>query len=363
MKILFDHLCFWERYGGVSKYFVELLSRIPKEERILSVHYTNQNEYISRLPESNVKSLFGNFSFRGKPRLVRDVGKIFSLPNILRSNYDIYHPTHYDTYALPFVPKKVKTVATIHDLNYFKIPQLYNRRSNRLAEQELQMAKKVDHIITISNNTKNDIIELWNIPEERISVIYHGIEHMQYQQKLPILHNRPYILYVGRRNEYKNFQALIKAFTRISQVHKEIDLVCTGFPFTENEKKQLSQFGILSRCYSYQASELQLNQLYQNAEVFVFPSFYEGFGMPILEAMSAKCPTVLANTSCFPEIAQDAAIYFDPYQSDDLAMALINVLESTDLRQNLIEKGNERVKDFSWDKCANQHLEVYKSLL
>ena len=107
----------------------------------------------------------------------------------------------------------------------------------------------------------------------------------------------------------------------------------------------------------------QLNQLLANALAFIYPSLYEGFGMPILEAMSNSCPVVLSNASCFPEIAQDAGLYFDPKDIEDMYYKMSLMVEDEELRMNLIAKGNERVKDFSWEKCANQHIEVYKSLL
>lgn len=243
---------------------------------MVSLRYTNNNEYISSVNDIKTTSLLGKYDFRGKPRVVKEVGKLFSIPKLIRGKYDIHHPTHYDTYGLSLAPKHVKKVATIHDLNYFRIPDLYNKRSNDLIRHQMKMANSVDYIITISENTKRDIIDIWNINPQNISVIHHGIDKEIARTSLPTLHQRPYILYVGRRSKYKNFTALAKAVAALPDSFKDIDLVCAGTPFTPDEKASFEKLGILNRCFAYPASERELYQLYQHAELFIFLHFMKG---------------------------------------------------------------------------------------
>lgn len=360
MKILFDHLCFCQRFGGVPRYYVELIKHLPSDVVSLSVDYSN-NEYLKEL-DIKTKSFLNNYNFKGKCTAEREFGKLFSIPRLIRSDFDIYHPTHYDCYGFKYLKKNIRTVTTIHDMNFFTIPQFYTSHS-QFSKQQKKIAHKVSHIITISQNTKNDLCSLWNLPVDKISVIYHGIDHERYKASFKTNIHEPYFLYVGARNQYKNFENLIISFSRLHKHFPEIKLYCAGAPFTGNELKQFNHLDIAESVHSFQASDEELINLYKNAIGFIFPSYYEGFGLPILEAMASECPVLLSNTSCFPEIAGDAGLYFDPYQIDDIYEKMKLIVLDTELRQSLINRGNTRVQDFSWEKCAAQHLEVYKSLL
>jgi glycosyltransferase involved in cell wall biosynthesis len=140
-------------------------------------------------------------------------------------------------------------------------------------------------------------------------------------------------------------------------------LVCTGKSFTRNELQYIKELKLEKNIIYISATEEQMVRLYRDAELFVYPSYYEGFGLPLLEAMVCDCPIICSNTSCFPEIAQDAACYFDPYSQDEMYMAIMEVLTHASLRDQLILKGKERVRFFSWAKTAQEHLDVYKSLM
>jgi glycosyltransferase involved in cell wall biosynthesis len=361
MKVLYDHLCFMQRYGGVPKYFVELLKRMPIDDVVLTVRYSN-NEYLKELSIEKLHSFFRSSNFRGKARLESEFGKIFSIPSFFNKDLDIYHQTHYDPYAYKYLDKKIKTVTTIHDMNFWAIPSYYSLNNRTMRNQEIS-ANKANHIITISNNSKNDICKYWNIPEEKISVIYHGINDISHNNIPEYESSNPYILFVGARNIYKNFEGIVKSFSHLKKNHPLLQLYCAGNQPSNQEKKMLKQFGILDSVMFFQASNEQLISLYKGAKVFVFPSFYEGFGLPILEAMAANCPVALSNASCFPEIAGEAGAYFNPYDIDDMTSIINNILCDGSYALSLKEKGSKRVKDFSWDKCAQQHLKVYQSLL
>ena len=140
-------------------------------------------------------------------------------------------------------------------------------------------------------------------------------------------------------------------------------MVSTWKQFSAEEVERIGQLGLTDRIVHHSASEMEMKLLYRDALFFIFPSLYEGFGMPILEAMALDCPTVISDASCFPEIAGDATLYFDPKDVDSMVDSMVKMTEDSELRNKIIELGRERVKDFSWEKCANQHIDVYRSLL
>ena len=368
MKILYDHLGFMHKYGGVPKYYVELLKHFNSDIYTLLVLFSN-NYYLEESELLRIYHLFSNSHFKGKYTILNILNKCYSIPSLCCGKFDIYHQTLYDTYALKYLPKSKIYVTTMHDLNFVKIPQFYSKRSffERLLigpdmlNYQKESALKSDHIIAISHNTKQDLVNEWGIDPCKISVIYHGVSSPLKNLPEKRFHEKPYILYVGTRNLYKNFGNFRKAFFLLSD--KNIDLVCTGVPFSSDELLNLSSLHLSERVFCYPASEYDLARLYRDALCFVYPSFYEGFGMPILEAMSYGCPVVLSNTSCFPEIAQKAGLYFDPTEIDDIHEKMKIMTGDVALRHYYIEEGYKRIKSFSWEKCAQQHIEVYKSLL
>ena len=357
MKILFDHQLFsWQRYGGASKYFSMLLNYLPKDMWETTTIFSN-NSYVEALDLFPHHNFLKRFYFKGQGRIMHELNKKHTCKIIAKGNFDIYHQTHFDPFSIPYLGNK-PMVTTFHDINFSTLNP--DPKVEKWQEISLNRANK---IIAISKNTKKDLINLFNIPENKISVIYHGIDTNSYRLIQPKPFSFPYILYVGSRSNHKNFISLLNALPNILKGHSDLKLVCTWKDFTSNEKKLFLNKNLNDHIIHISANESQMRQLYQHAEVFVFPSLYEGFGMPILEAMAANCPVALSNASCFPEIAQDAAVYFDPHQPDDIANAVINILDSSDLRKDIIAKGFKRVKDFSWEECAKQHLAVYNSLL
>jgi glycosyltransferase involved in cell wall biosynthesis len=367
MKILYDHLCFKEKYGGVSKYFVLLIKNLPPEiQWQISVKFTN-NEYIKSINNLKTISIFNKCNFVGKGHLISFMNKPFSINAFKKDEFDIYHQTHYDPYAYSYLKKK-KSVTTIHDMNFYKIPKLYKKNYlyKEIIKHQKDSAIKADKIITISNNTKKDIMDIWNIPGYKINTIYHGIEDIGLEKyNKDKLFDKPYILFVGMRSNYKNFHNYLKVFQIISEEFTDLLLICTGIPFSSEEKKIIYSMNLVDKVYQISASEKNMVSLYYNAELFAYPSYYEGFGMPLLEAMSCHCPVICSNTSCFPEIAQNAALYFDPYSIESMVYATRKVLMDDSLRSALINKGIQQVhkESFSWKKCAYEHVKVYKDLL
>lgn len=357
MKILFDHQLFsYQRFGGASRYFSMLLNFLPREIWDTTTIFSN-NEYVNHLGLFKAVHLFPKMYFRGQGRIMNELNKPYSIYRIGKHDYDILHQTHFETYFFKSLGNK-PMVTTFHDINFSTL-----NPSKKMVRFQIKSLERADKIISISENTKGDLINYFNVREEKISVIYHGITSQKEVLISDPLIDYPYILYVGTRNNHKNFERFIKAFALLSKEYEDIRIVCTYKKFTKDELQLFNRLKIPNKVINYMANENELNNLYQHALFFIFPSLYEGFGMPILEAMINHCPVVLARASCFPEIAQNAACYFDPLDIEDIYNTMKTVLNDSDLRKNLISKGIERAKFFSWEKCALQHLDVYKSLL
>ncbi|MBQ4407179.1 MAG: glycosyltransferase family 4 protein [Bacteroidales bacterium] len=351
MKILFDHQIFaYQEIGGVSRYFCEIMKHIPKEMWYTSVSLSN-NVYLKELQVPH-KPFLENINFYKKGRVMLELGKIHSSKVIKQGDFDVLHLTHYESYANNKTNKPI--VLTYHDKLFHSFE--YNKRTIR---EQKRCFERADAVVAISHNTKKDLIDYFDYPEEKIHVIYHGVANNLSVEK-PIF-DFDYVLFVGRRGRYKNFENFLYAFAKLDA--KDLRLVCTAGDFTREELNLIKQLNLSGRVVHKFASDRDLNALYQNAVFFVFPSKYEGFGMPLLEAMANKCPVLCSNNSAFPEVAGDAAVYFNADDVDSIVYAMEKVYNSQAVRNDLINKGLERVKEFTWEKSAARHLEVYKSLI
>ena len=176
---------------------------------------------------------------------------------------------------------------------------------------------------------------------------------------------RPYLLHVGGRAGYKNFETLLRAYAGQPALAREFDLVAFGAgDFDTKERELIGALGLSdSQVRQVGGGDSILTDLYQGAALFVYPSRYEGFGIPPLEAMSFDCPVVCSNSSSIPEVVGDAAVFFEPASSDSIANAIQSVLSNDTLRETLIARGRARNKMFSWERCAEQTLDIYRKLL
>ena len=203
-----------------------------------------------------------------------------------------------------------------------------------------------------------------NVPENKVTVIYHGGPQKEMITGDPII-KVPYFLYMGTRNAYKNFDRLVLAFSQVAEYHKDLLLVCTGGDFNVSEMNLLQQYGVEDRVVHLFASESDVKNLYAFAKAFIYPSLYEGFGMPILEAFAYGCPVLLNKKSCFPEIADDAGFFFhDDNDFSDLREKMEEVLDWNDEKRNfIIQKGYKRLTSFRWEEASRQLLAVYHSVM
>jgi glycosyltransferase involved in cell wall biosynthesis len=225
----------------------------------------------------------------------------------------------------------------------------------------ISVIKNANRIIAVSENTKSDIIDILNVDEDKIDIIYHGYNESKKGNKTDRLGK--YILFIGRRATYKNFNTFTEAICQLLKREKDMKLICTGKPFNREEIAHLTKLGIADQTFVITTGDNKLNDLYYNALVFVFPSLYEGFGMPILEAFTNDCPVCLSNTSCFPEIAGNAGAYFDPNDHGSILDAVEKVVYNKAFADELILNGQTRLKNFKWTKTIQETLDSYNKAL
>ncbi len=356
-----------EKRVGVSVYTLNLLkyfNKIASQEFQFKVYL--KNPPLTYLPKEKkyfqYKVITGKFLW----------SQIF-LPLYLyhQKNIDVYFsPAHY----LPrFCP--VPQVVTIHDLAYLYYPGDFTKKDLWQLKNWTKFAiNKAKSIIAVSKTTKKDIIKNYRIEENKISVIYNGFEKsfknseiknldLNKNLKLKI---KNFILFVGTIQPRKNLEVLIDAFDKFSQINKDFKLVIVGKKgwLYKDIFEKVKTMGLEEKIiFTDHVTDAELIWYYKNAFCLVLPSLYEGFGIPILEAMSYDCPTVISMTSSLPEIGGDASLYFDPKNSDELLEKLKSLKENKELRNELIIKGRQRIKNFSWEKCGRETLDVLRSVL
>lgn len=369
MKILYDHQIFiYQDFGGISRYFYELMNAFEKDKDIrfdLSLAYSN-NQYIKNARFIKSKPFFKTRKFKGKNRLLHYLNMRGERKLLLGKDYDVFHPTYFNPYFLDYLGDK-PFVLTIYDMVYELFPQIYSHRDKTGVSKKL-LAPKATKIIAISENTKRDIIRLFGIKEDKIEVIYlaNPLAAETIEKGKGAVSDLPqkYLLFVGNRRVYKNFDTFIESISSLLQDDNDLHLVCAGGgKFTPSEIAGLEKLGIMKKVTQRTFDDSQLAQFYLNALAFVFPSLYEGFGIPILEAFSCGCPVIASNISSLPEVAGNAAEYFDPADKMSISGAVKKVIYNHDLRNELKDKGYERLKGFSWEKTTTNTKKLYQSIL
>ncbi|MFC1861452.1 glycosyltransferase family 4 protein [Chloroflexota bacterium] len=288
-------------------------------------------------------------------RCIRGQGNIVHLPN-----------QHFARYALfrnrPFI-------VTVHDLGrccFHFDPETINEKI--LLNLDIRYIKRASHIIAVSQSTKSDLVRYLDIPEGKVSVIYNGVSRNLFKPRNMRLLDAPFILYVGSERRRKNLDKLFEAFASLRLDFPRLKLVKVGGPgrhkqFRNDTMKKLTGLGIIEHViFVDYVSELDLTRYYSSAALLAYPSLYEGFGLPPLEAMACGCPVVTSNTSSLPEVVGKAGIMVNPNDMDSLAEAMGRVLTDDKLRDDMITKGLAQSRKFSWEKTADQTLQVYNKV-
>ena len=363
MKIYFDHKIFFlQKYGGISKYFIKLAENLSKignnQIKIISPIYVN--EYLKGFDKDKVikfcylKKNYKNTTFLGNfiNSKFTNIYTSFRKPNI-------FHLTYFSEKS--FIKKKMPIVITVYDLIHEKYPSSYKYNQN-LKKEYLKIA---DHIICISHNTKKDLQKYYDIDEKKISVIHLGVEQKSSNVVLKNDNEKPYILYVGERKKYKNFLKFFLAFSLSNHLKKNFRIVCFGGGnFTQNEIDFFKSKNIeLDLIKQIEGDDDNLDCYYRNASLFIFPSLYEGFGLPILEAISKKCPIACSDIEIFREIGQNLVNYFDPNDEISIKTTIEKTLDNVHQEKIKIDNNFDQfTKKFTWDNCARKTLDVYKKI-
>ncbi len=375
MKIGFDGKRATHNFRGLGNYsrgIIEGLYHYTGHQLVLyTPNYKDKraNFWLENFPKLQVKTPQGLIT-----KNFQSYWRSFSLGNELKNDHlDIYHGLSHE---LPKLPKNrnFKAVVTIHDLIFLRYPEYFPKLDRVVYLKKFKYScENSDLVIAICEQTKSDLINYLNVPEEKIKIHYQSASPVFYNTKTveELNHfksnhqlNRPYILSVGAFEERKNQKGAIKAFNQIkNDFDVDLVLVGTGKSYLKEVKELILLYKIEDRVKILNHFPFHsLPLIYQAATVFFFPSFFEGFGIPIVEALYSKTPVVTSFGSCFPESAGPDSVYCDPAQIDSMAEGLRRVLSSQNLQLEMKTKGFEFVQKFSLESTTKKLDQIYKSL-
>lgn len=280
-------------------------------------------------------------------------------------HYDLYH-FHYPGLA-SLVRHRRPAIVTAHDLIPLHFPHLYSRTRRKLTKKRLVYSSKADRIIAVSQHTKKDLIQLLNINPEKITVIYHGVNHRIYQPRtkdqvkrtLGLPQEKRILLNVGTESPNKNVERLIRVFYRLAKRFENLILIRIGGFTSDSITHLINELKIGDKILRKGFIERHLNLYYNAADLYICPEILGGFGLPNLEAMASGCSVVSSNTGSFPEVVGDAGLLFNPWDEEDIFEKTANLLKDAKLREEYAQKGLERAKLFSWEKAAEETTRVY----
>lgn len=381
MRIAFNQEAFYMlRYSGIPRYITRLteeLSRLGEEAHIFApIH---RNHFLRDLPSSLVSGWYFDWRPGRHTGSLGRVNKYLAKKRIEKWAPDVVHETYYSD--LGTTPPGSRTVVTVYDMIYESVGEmpgalvdhsnpLYipgKSEAHRVTEEKKKSVRRADHVICISEETRRELIERFEVDESMVSVIYLGvdIETGENNPSSKKMGEKPFLLYVSAaRPGYKNFAAVLRAVAFSPILQKDFNIyVFGGEKFCTAEHILMQDLGYVEgQVLHFGGDDLVLKDLYQRAHAFVHPALLEGFGLTALEAMAHSCPVISSNSSVMPEILGNAAEYFDPTDIDDVRRAIEQVAYTTEVRNDLIEKGKERVQRFTWSRCADETRRVYKEI-
>ncbi len=279
-----------------------------------------------------------------------------------RRGLDVVHNTFYLPNGLASYPG-ARRVVTVHDM----IPEMmpHTRRRLDFLTLKKRYVTNADHVICVSEATRSDLESIYGLLRMPVSVIHHGVDP-RFSSDAPALSGirSPYVLFVGQRGHYKDAAVLMKAFANFANEHPDMTLLFVGGgAFTATERSHLRTLGINDKTLQTTLADTRMPSVYANATAFVFPSRFEGFGIPVLEAFACGTPAILARSTSLPEVGGDAALYFEPGDANDLAEHLSRVVSDDHLRSQLSQRGRQRAHMFTWEKAAEKTAEVYREVI
>lgn len=358
MRVRFDDQIFTtQRQGGISRYFVELIREFTES------------------PELAVEPQLGWRWTRNAHALEAGLGRPLRVPggsrgrtlrwanrtiNVMRPGADITHHTYYRAGYLSR-RSTPPTVVTVYDMTPELFPDLFPKGNPHVRKREY--VRRATLVLCISESTRRDLLRVYGSVESPMIVTHLGVRDRFAPGALrPMWCPDRYVLFLGNRGGYKDFRVAIESFAELAPRQRGTALVAVGGgPFTEDEEALISRWGLRDQVVQRNASDEELPGVFGGASAFVFPSRYEGFGLPTLEAMACGTPTVLANSSSHPEVGGDAALYFPPGDTSALAAELGRLLSDDALRRDLSEKGIVRARRFTWRRTAEVTADAYRT--
>jgi glycosyltransferase involved in cell wall biosynthesis len=349
-----------QHYGGISRLFAELARQFAlvgvADVELLPLNAPIVNRYVLDHPE-----LSGPLNARQARSEWTALARYFSRVKV-HPPCDIVHNTFYLPHGLA-PTRSAKRVVTVHDM----IPELMPHTRRRLDWLTLKRryVETADHVICVSEATKSDLLRVYGPIKAPVSVVHHGVDPRFHPgvARLDFLPDR-YLLFIGNREQYKDADTLFRAFAQVAQADPDLHLLCVGGAgLSTDEVAMLQGLGIRDRVSQRYLSDGQMASAYTHAQLFVFPSRFEGFGLPVLEAMASGIPAVLARATSLPEVGGDAAVYFEVGRVDQLAEAVIEVLADEGLRARMVAAGLERAQQFTWAAAARRTADVYAATL
>ncbi len=364
MKIAFDGQIFQrQNFGGISRYFTEMAKELSKLEgldiRFLSPIHRNhylQNSFKRESLRYRLPIYPNRFGIGQK---IDFLGDFIASKQVIKYNPDIVHETFFASKIDLRI--RASRVITVYDL----IRETENPTS-AISSRNISAIKRANAIICISESTRIDLLNLVPLDPDLVSTVHLAAASIFYERgtvNSELIPNN-YILYVGQRNGYKNFDRMLLAFAKASFVKSNFQLVVFGGgAFNQNEIQLLRQLGIVKNVKKIDGDDKVLADLYKNASALIYPSLYEGFGIPVIEAMASGCPVICSNRSSLPEIAGDAAVFFDPENEGSIMDAMITTLQDSTKMDEIRAMGIIRSTHFSWERTALETARIYRALI
>jgi len=360
VKIVFDYQIFYQqKYGGISNYFSCLALELNKlDAKIKIISPIHKNENIEILPKELVigNKLFYPYKLN---KYVDKLNHLLSSKILEKEKPEIIHKTYFSNKE---ITSKAKKIITYYDLTH----ELFSHNKDQnFIKLKKQNAFDADHIICPSNKVKKDIIDFHNLDPKKISVTYFSSNFEKINQLVVPSKKKfsNYLLFVGSRSGYKNFARFIKAFSISKNLTKDFKILVFG---GENKKIEglhlLKKYNLNENLIKFiEGTNNELSEIYKHVSALIYPSMYEGFGIPIIEAMRNGCPVICSNGGALKEVGGDSLFYFEPTNVEDICNTIEKVVYSDLLIKKLVEYGLRRCDLFSWSKCAKETFEIYKN--
>lgn len=368
IRVAIDAHMLGDGSGGNESHYLNLINHLPAEE------FAGQIELVLFVkPEyniSNIKIPCEIITFQSKSAMCRN---FIEIPQLVRTHHiDVLHMQYFIPFR-PQLPRDCKVIVTIHDISFEHYKDIFTRKDYMLQKLLIPYAaRKSDMIFTVSEFSKNDILEKYRIAQDKIKVIYNGASDLFYPQSFTKEErnaflsqygiSKPYILCVGNLQPRKNIARLLQAYKMLNR--EDIQLVLVGAKawmfqeiFEKIDKLYLQDQVI---CPGYVSTE-ELAKIYNMAEMFVYPSYFEGFGIPVLEAMKCEIPVATSNITSLPEVGGDAVIYFNPFDTEDICAKMTQLLDDKNLCQQLRNKEKTQAQNFEWNALSLMAMTYYTS--